>query len=144
MSEKFVFTMNNVKKVYPPDRTVIKGMNLSFFPGAKIGVIGANGSGKSTLLKIIAGVETEYFGDIWRADKVTFGYLPQEPTLDESLDVKGNVELAVKDLRDKMDTYNELNMKLCEDITPEEMEQILAEVAEVQDAIEAARSRRGQ
>lgn len=138
MSDKFVFTMNNVKKVYPPDRTVIKGMNLSFFPGAKIGVIGANGSGKSTLLKIIAGVETEYYGDIWRAENITFGYLPQEPALDETLDVRGNVELAVKSLRDQLDKYNELNLKLCEEISPEEMEAILAEVAEVQDAIEAA------
>ncbi|MBN2344635.1 MAG: energy-dependent translational throttle protein EttA [Deltaproteobacteria bacterium] len=138
MSDKFVFTMNNVKKVYPPDRTVIKGMTLAFIPGAKIGVIGSNGSGKSTLLKIIAGVETEYYGDIWRSDNTTFGYLPQEPTLDESLDVKGNVELAVKPLRDLMDKYNELNLKLCEEITPEEMEAVLAEVADVQDAIESA------
>ena len=138
MSEKFVFTMNNVKKVYPPDRTVIKGMTLAFLPGAKIGVIGANGSGKSTLLKIIAGVETEYFGDIWRAEKITFGYLPQEPSLDESLDVRGNVDLAVKPMRDLMDRYNELNAKLCEEISAEEMEQVLAEVADVQDAIEAA------
>lgn len=138
MSAKFVFTMNNVKKVYPPDRTVIKGMNLSFFPGAKIGVIGANGSGKSTLLKIISGVETEYYGDIWRSENITFGYLPQEPLLDESLDVKGNVELAVWNIRQLLNDYNELNLKLCEDISPEEMDKVLAQVADVQDGIEAA------
>ncbi|MBN2803916.1 MAG: energy-dependent translational throttle protein EttA [Deltaproteobacteria bacterium] len=138
MSDKFIFTMNNVKKVFPPDRTVIKGMTLAFIPGAKIGVIGTNGSGKSTLLKIIAGVETEFFGDVWKEEHVTVGYLAQEPQLDESLDVKGNVELAVKKTRDLLDKFNELNLKMCEEISDDEMEKVLAEVADVQDAIESA------
>ena len=138
MAEKFVFTMNNVKKVFPPDKTVIKGMTLAFLPGAKIGMIGSNGSGKSTLLKIIAGVETEFFGDIWKADNLTIGYLAQEPELNETLNVKENVELAVKKTRDLLDRYNELNAKLCEELTDDEMNAVLAGVADVQDAIETS------
>ena len=137
MSEKFVFTMNNVRKVFPPDRTVIKGMTLAFLPGAKIGVIGANGSGKSTLLKIMAGVETEYFGETWKPDGLRVGFLPQEPQLDATLDVKGNVELAVKSTRDLLTRYDELNARFSEPLEQEEMDAILAEVATVQDAIEA-------
>ena len=137
MSNQFIFTMQQVRKVYPPDKAVIKGMSLSFLPGAKIGVIGHNGSGKSTLLKIMAGVETEYFGETWKPDEITIGYLPQEPMLDESIDVRGNVELAVASTRDLLQKYEQLNERLCEEITPEEMDIVLAEVADVQDAIES-------
>ncbi len=134
---EFVFTMHNVRKVYPPDRAVIKGMTLAFLPGAKIGVIGSNGSGKSTLLKIIAGVETEFLGEVWKEPSIRIGYLPQEPVLDETLDVRGNVEKAVFATRSLLTRYEQLNEKLAEDISPEEMEKVLEEVAEVQDAIEA-------
>lgn len=138
MSHQFVFTMQNVRKVYPPDKAVIKGMTLAFLPGAKIGVIGSNGAGKSTLLKIMAGVETEFFGETWHPDGIRIGYLPQEPRLDETTDVRGNVEKAVAATRALLDQYNDLNMKLCEELSPDEMEKVLAEVAEVQDKIEAA------
>jgi len=137
MSNQFVFTMQNVRKVYPPDRAVIKGMTLAFLPGAKIGVIGHNGSGKSTLLKIMAGVETEYFGETWKPDGLTIGYLPQEPQLDEETDVRGNVEKAVASTRELLERYEALNMRMCEEIDEDEMNAVLAEVAEVQDAIEA-------
>ena len=85
MGHQFVFTMQSVRKVYPPDKAVIKGMTLAFLPGAKIGVIGHNGSGKSTLLKIIAGVETEYQGETWKPDGLRIGYLPQEEMVLEEL-----------------------------------------------------------
>ncbi len=137
MADQFVFTMQGVKKVYPPDRTVIKGMTLAFLPGAKIGVIGANGSGKSTLLKIMAGVETDIIGETWKPGGLRIGYLPQEPQLDESLDVRGNVELGLFGPRELMTRYEQLNEQMCETISDEEMERVLAEVAEVQDAIDA-------
>lgn len=137
MSNQFIFTMHEVRKVYPPDRAVIKGMTLAFLPGAKIGVIGHNGSGKSTLLKIMAGVETEYFGETWKPDGLRIGYLSQEPQLDETTDVRGNVEKAVAPARELLARYEALNLQLCEDITPEEMDTVLAQVADVQDAIEA-------
>ena len=137
MSNQFVFTMHEVRKVYPPDKAVIKGMTLAFLPGAKIGVIGHNGSGKSTLLKIMAGAETDYFGETWKPDGLRIGYLSQEPQLDETTDVRGNVEKAVASTRELLTRYEALNLQLGEDITPEEMDTVLAEVADVQDAIEA-------
>jgi ATP-binding cassette ChvD family protein len=130
--------MQNVRKVYPPDRAVIKGMTLAFLPGAKIGVIGSNGSGKSTLLKIIAGVETEFLGEIWRDPKIRIGYLPQEPVLDETTDVRGNVEKAVASTRELLVRYETLNERMAEDISSDEMDKLLEEVSEVQDAIEAS------
>jgi len=137
MSDQFIFTMQRVRMVYPPDKAVIKGMTLAFYAGAKIGVIGPNGSGKSTLLKIIAGVETGFEGDTWQPAGIRIGYLPQEPQLDTSTDVRGNVELAVAETRELMVRYEALNEKLCEEISPEEMDKVLAEVADVQEAIEA-------
>jgi energy-dependent translational throttle protein EttA len=137
MSHQYIFTMNRVRKVYPPDRTVIKGMTLAFLPGAKIGVIGSNGSGKSTLLKIMAGEITEFEGETWKPEELSIGYLPQEPTLDESTDVRGNVEYGVAKTRNLLEQYENLNMRLAEELTPDEMDEVLAEVADVQDAIEA-------
>jgi ATP-binding cassette ChvD family protein len=136
MTHQFIYTMQRVRKVYG-NREVIKGMSLSFFPGAKIGVLGGNGAGKSTLLKIMAGVETDFQGETWHPEEIRIGYLPQEPELDETLDVRGNVEAGVESVRDLLTQYEDLNMKLGEDISPEEMDAVLAEVAEIQDAIEA-------
>jgi energy-dependent translational throttle protein EttA len=138
MAHQFIFTMQGVRKVYPPDKAVIKGMTLAFLPGAKIGVIGSNGAGKSTLLKIMAGVETEFQGETWHPDGIRIGYLPQEPRLDETTDVRGNVEKAVASTRALLDAFNELNLRLCEELSPEEMEKVLAQVSDVQDKIEAA------
>src|ERR1700689_2361798 len=101
----FVYTMQDLSKVYPPHKEVLKGIYLSFLPGAKIGVLGNNGSGKSTLLRIMAGVETEFFGGARPAPGVRVRYLPQEPQLDASLDVRGNVELAVTSTRALLANY---------------------------------------
>ncbi|MDR2728093.1 MAG: ATP-binding cassette domain-containing protein, partial [Chitinispirillales bacterium] len=93
MAEKFIYYMNRLTKIHPPKKEVLKDISLSFYYGAKIGIIGTNGSGKSTLLKIMAGIDTEIQGEAWLEQGRTVGYLPQEPALDETLDVKGNVEL---------------------------------------------------
>jgi sulfate-transporting ATPase len=138
MAHEFICTMHRVRKVHPPDREVIKGMTLAFYPGAKIGVIGLNGSGKSTLLKIMARVETEIDGEVWHPDGIRIGYLPQEPLLDESLDVRGNVEQGVAGTRALLERYEALNARLCEELDEDAMNAVLAEVADVQDAIEAA------
>src|SRR5512136_827865 len=92
MSYQYIYVMKDLRKVYPPNREVLKGIWLSFFPGAKIGLIGANGAGKSTLLKIMAGVIKEFLGEAWPAEGVRVGYLPQEPQLDPAKTVWGNVE----------------------------------------------------
>jgi len=137
MAHQFIFTMHKVRKVHPPDKEVIKGMTLAFLPGAKIGVLGANGSGKSSLLKIMAGVDTEIQGETWHPDGLRVGYLPQEPRLDESLDVRGNVELAVAEVRGLLERFEELSAKMGEELPDDEMDAVLAEFGQVQDAIEA-------
>jgi ATP-binding cassette ChvD family protein len=107
MAEKFVYYMDRMTKVYPNKKEILKDVCLSFYYGAKIGVIGVNGSGKSTLLKIMAGIDTEIQGEAWIEQGRTVGYLSQEPRLDESLDVKGNVELAVRSTRQLLNDYDE-------------------------------------
>jgi ATP-binding cassette ChvD family protein len=138
MSYQYIFTMQNLRKIHPPDKEVLKGIWLSFFPGAKIGVLGSNGSGKSTLLRIMAGVDKEYDGEARPAEGVRIGFLPQEPQLDETKDVIGNVEAAVAPVRALLDRFDELNMKLGEPIDADEMTAVLDEQAAVQDAIEAS------
>ena len=96
---EFVFTMQELRKVVPPERVILDDITLAFLPGAKIGVIGGNGAGKSSLLRIMAGIDTDFHGEAWAAKGTRVGYLPQEPELDPSLDVKGNVELAVAPIR---------------------------------------------
>src|ERR671914_1006934 len=96
---QFIYTMNRVSKVVPPKRIILRDISLSFFPGAKIGVLGLNGSGKSTLLRIMAGQDTDYTGEAQLAPGASVGLLPQEPQLDESKDVRGNVEEGVSELR---------------------------------------------
>ncbi len=135
---QFIYTMKGLGKVYPPDQVVFQDIWLSFLYGAKIGVIGANGAGKSTLLKIMAGIETEYGGEATLSAGYTVGYLAQEPTLDESKTVLGNVEEGVASIRALLTRFDEINAKFAEELTPEAMEKVLEEQAKVQDAIEAA------
>src|SRR3954451_23711540 len=108
MSTPYVFTMHRLTKAFPPDRKVLEDITLAFFPGAKIGVLGANGAGKSTLLRIMAGVDTEFRGDAQLAAGATVGLLEQEPSLDASKDVRGNVEDGVAGVRALLDRFNEL------------------------------------
>jgi ATP-binding cassette ChvD family protein len=137
VSYQYIYVMKDLRKVYPPNREVLKGIWLSFFPGAKIGLIGANGAGKSTLLKIMAGVVTEFLGEAWPADGVKVGFLPQEPQLDASKDVLGNVEEGVKATKKLLEAFDEINARFAEDLSPEDMDKLLAEQARVQDAIDA-------
>ena len=108
MSSEYIFTMHRVSRTHPPDKQVLTDVSLSFFPGAKIGVLGYNGAGKSTLLRIMAGVDTEYRGDAQLHPNASVGMLEQEPQLDESKDVRGNVEDGVREMRDLLDRYNEV------------------------------------
>ena len=139
MAHQYIFTMQDLRRVHPPNKEVLKGIYLSFFPGAKIGVIGGNGAGKSTLLRIMAGVDKDFFGEARPADGITVGYLAQEPQLDASKDVLGNVEEAVAGTKKLLARFDEVNLRLGEDITPEEMDKLLEEQAKLQDAIEAAK-----
>ena len=138
MAPQYVFTMKGVGRVHPPDTVVLKDIWLSFLPGAKIGVLGINGAGKSTVLKIMAGVDPDFSGEAFPGEGVTRGYLPQEPVLDPTKDVKGNVEEGVAAIRSLLTRYDAVNEKLGEDMSPEEMEKVLDEQARLQDKIEAA------
>jgi sulfate-transporting ATPase len=137
MAEKFIYYMNRLTKVYPPKKEVLKEISLSFFYGAKIGIIGVNGSGKSTLMKIMAGIDTEFQGEAWIESGRTVGYLSQEPRLDESLDVKGNVELAVKSTRRLLEEFEEVSAKFAEPLSDEEMDKLMDRQARLQDQIDA-------
>ena len=141
MAEKFVYYMNRMTKVYPPQKEVLKDISLSFYYGAKIGIIGVNGSGKSTLLKIMAGIDTEFQGEAWIEAGRTVGYLPQEPLLDESLDVKGNVELAVKETRSLLEEFEEISNRFGEELSDDEMEKLLERQSKLQDKIDAVDAR---
>jgi ATP-binding cassette ChvD family protein len=135
---QYIYTMKGLGKVHPPDSQVLKDIWLSFLPGAKIGVLGLNGAGKSSLLKIMAGEDTEFIGEAFPADGITVGFLPQEPRLNPDKDVKGNVEEGVAATTALLDRYDELNMKLGEDLTPEQMNKVLEEQGRLQDKIDAA------
>ncbi len=137
MAHQYIFTMKDLKKTVPPQKEILRGIWLSFYPGAKIGVIGLNGSGKSTLLKIMAGLDQEFQGEAYPADGVRIGYLAQEPELDESLDVMGNVELAVADVKGMVDRFNVISMKMCEPIDDDEMTKLMTEMGDLQDRIDA-------
>jgi len=138
MAHQYIYVMKDLKKIVPPKREILKGIWLSFYPGAKIGVIGGNGAGKSTMLRIMAGVDKEFLGEAWPADGVRVGYLPQEPQLDPAKDVRGNVEDGVGEIRSLLTRFDEINAKLGEPLDDDAMEKLLAEQARVQDAIEAA------
>ena len=134
----FIYTMKGLGKVYPPDSVVFKDIWLSFLYGAKIGVIGANGSGKSSLLKIMAGLDPDYLGEATLSSGYTVGYLPQEPILDSTKTVLGNVEEGVAPIRALLTRFDEINARFGEELSPEQMDAVLEEQAKVQDAIEAA------
>jgi sulfate-transporting ATPase len=119
MSTQYIYTMHKLSRRYPPDKTVLSDISLSFFPGAKIGVLGYNGAGKSTLLKIMAGIDTEFTGDAALGVKATVGMLSQEPELDPTKDVKGNVENGVSEIRALLDRFNELSMNYSDDTADE-------------------------
>ncbi|KYG06942.1 ABC transporter ATP-binding protein [Sorangium cellulosum] len=136
MAPQFIFTMQDVRKVHPPNKEVLKGLWLSFYPGAKIGVLGANGAGKSTLLRIMAGVDKEYLGEAKPADGIRIGYLAQEPQLEAGKTVQEHVEMAVHDVRSLVQRFEEIGAKLGE--SPPDMEALLEEYAALQDKIEAA------
>jgi ATP-binding cassette ChvD family protein len=138
MAHQYIYTMQNLRRVHPPNKEVLKGIYLSFYPGAKIGVLGSNGSGKSTLLRIMAGVDKDFFGDAKAADGIRIGYLPQEPQLDASKTVLGNVEEAVAHTKKLLKRFDEVNLKLGEEMSAEAMDKLLEEQGKLQDAIEAA------
>jgi ATP-binding cassette ChvD family protein len=135
---QFIYTMQGLGKVHPPDHVVLKDIWLSFLPGAKIGVLGLNGAGKSTLLRIMAGEDRDFVGEAWPAEGVTVGFLPQEPPLDPSKNVLGNVEEGVAEIKALLARYDEINAKFAEDLSSEEMDKVLEEQGKVQDRIEAA------
>jgi energy-dependent translational throttle protein EttA len=135
---QIIYTMKGLGKTYPPDQVVLQDVWLSFLYGAKIGVIGANGTGKSTLLKIMAGLDQEYAGEATLSAGYTVGYLSQEPRLDDSKTVLGNVEEGVAPVKALLTRFDEINAKFGEELSPEQMDKVLEEQAKVQDAIEAA------
>jgi energy-dependent translational throttle protein EttA len=135
---EYCYVMKGLTKTVPGGKEVLSNIWLSFFPGAKIGVIGPNGAGKSTLLKIMAGVETEFEGEAWPAKGLTIGHLPQEPELDPALSVRENVLAGLGEIAELVPRYNELAAKLGEPLDDEAMQRVYEEMAEVQDAIDAA------
>src|SRR5207249_9966145 len=135
---QFVYTMKGLGKVHPPDIKVLEDIWLSFLPGAKIGVLGLNGAGKSSLLRIMAGDDHEFLGEAFPAEGLTCGFLPQEPRLDSSKNVLGNVEEGVAEIKALLTRYDEVNAKLGEDLSPDEMEKVLDEQSRIQDKIDAA------
>ena len=135
---QYIYTMNRVSKVVPPKRLILRDISLSFFPGAKIGVLGLNGAGKSTLLKIMAGIDTEIDGEARPQAGIRIGYLPQEPQLDPHSDVRATVMEGVGDTLGLVDAFNRLSDRFAEPMGEEEMNGLLAEQARLQDAIDAA------
>ncbi|MDE2089770.1 MAG: ATP-binding cassette domain-containing protein, partial [Gammaproteobacteria bacterium] len=135
---QYIYTMNRVGKVIAPKREILADISLSFFPGAKIGVLGLNGAGKSTLLRIMAGVDTAIVGEARPQPGIRIGYLPQEPQLDPAKDVRGNVEDGVRAIKALVDRFNDISMTFAEPMSEEQMNALLAEQAQLQDAIDAA------
>ncbi len=136
MAPQFIYVMKGLRKVVPPSRIILDDIWLSFYPGAKIGVIGPNGSGKSSLLKIMAGLDQEFQGEAWPHKGTRIGYLPQEPQLDETLDVRGNVELALQEQRAKLDRFNAIAMEFAEPMDDDKMNALLEEQGKLQEYID--------
>ncbi len=137
MTAQYTFVMKDLRKLVPPRREILKGIHLSFYPGAKIGVLGNNGAGKSTLLRIMAGVDKDFLGEAWPAPGLKIGYLPQEPHLDPTKTVKENVDEGVAETRALLQKFEDVSMKLGEELTDAQMDKLLAEQARLQDQIEA-------
>ena len=135
---QYIYTMNRVAKMVPPKRFIIKDISLSFFPGAKIGVLGLNGAGKSTVLRIMAGIDTEFDGEARPQPGINIGYLPQEPELDANKDVRGNVEEGIAETKALVDRFNEISDRFAEPMDDEEMNTLLEEQGKLQDAIDSA------
>jgi len=135
---QYIYTMNRVAKVVAPKRHILRDISLSFFPGAKIGVLGLNGSGKSTLLRIMAGLDTEIDGEARPQPGINVGYLPQEPELDADKDVRGNVEQGLGKTMDLLNRFNEISNQFAEPMSDDEMNTLLDEQGKLQDAIDAA------
>ena len=134
---QFVYTMNRVGKIVPPKREILKDISLSFFPGAKIGVLGLNGAGKSTLLRIMAGMDTEINGEARPQPGIKIGYLPQEPELDETLTVRENVEKGIQEIIDLVNEFNAISDKFAEPMGDEQMNALLERQGELQNEIDA-------
>src|SRR6266852_170853 len=137
MAGEYAFVIKDLRKVVPPKREILRGIWLSFFHGAKIGVLGANGAGKSTLLRIMAGVDKDFLGDAFPAAGLRIGYLPQEPQLDPAKDVRANVEEGVAEVRALLTRFEEVSARLGEPVEADEMEKLLDEQARLQDRIDA-------
>ncbi len=138
MAEQYIFTMQNLRKVVPPQREILRGIYLSFFPGAKIGILGLNGAGKSTVLRIMAGVDKEFTGEAYPAEGTRIGFLSQDPQLDPKKTVLENVEDGVAPVKALLKRFDELGEKMGESLPNAEMDKVMAEYGKVQDAIEAA------
>src|SRR5699024_4244618 len=134
---QYVYSMNRVSKVVPPKRIILRDISLSFFPGAKIGVLGLNGAGKSTLLKIMAGIDEDIEGEAVAQKGLKTGYLPQEPQLNPAKSVRGNVEEGIAETKAILDRFNEISMHFAEPMSDEEMSRLFEEQAQLQDAIDA-------
>ena len=134
---QYVFVMQNLTKVFPGGKELFKGITLSFLPGAKIGVLGVNGAGKSTLLKIMAGVDKDFNGEAWAADGIKVGYLEQEPQLDPNKNVMENIMDGLAETRDLLKRFEEVSMRFGEEMTDEEMNNLINEQAELQEKIDA-------
>src|SRR6266487_4621403 len=135
---QYIYVMKGLSKTYPGGREVLKDIWLSFLPGAKIGVLGLNGAGKSTLLRIMAGMDKDFAGEARPAEGIRIGFLPQDPRLDPSKDVLGNVEEGVAETRALLARFDELNEKMARELSDAESDKLMAEYQKVQDAIEAA------
>jgi len=136
-STQYVYTMQRLGKVWPGGKEVLRDISLSFLPGAKIGVLGLNGAGKSTLLKIMAGIETDFSGEAWPADGINIGYLAQEPELDESVNVTENILSGMGEAKQLVDRFNEVSGRFAEELTDDEMNDLIAEQGELQEKIDA-------
>ena len=135
---QYIYTMHRVCKTVPPRREILKDISLSFFPGAKIGVLGLNGAGKSTLLRVMAGVEQEFDGEARPQKGIRIGYLPQEPQLDADKNVRGNVEAGLSAITDLLERFDQVSQRFAEPLSEQEMTELLDEQATLQDAIDAA------
>ncbi|MEZ5671186.1 MAG: energy-dependent translational throttle protein EttA [Thiotrichaceae bacterium] len=138
MMAQYIYTMNRVGKIVPPKREILKNISLSFFPGAKIGVLGLNGSGKSSLLRIMAGEDKEFNGEARPQSGIKIGYLSQEPRLNPDKNVRGNVEEGIQEIKDLVDRFNDISMKFAEPLDDDTMNALMEEQGKLQDAIDAA------